>query len=282
MSSQAPKESRTVLGQHVVGVLGQGASAPRLDRSRDPAERKSELVGNNSFQPINGSDEPEWEKLPPSDKAPLLGARAGVMRSGGLSWLTRELPPRLDCAPANHTIYRFYSHSATGSNCNVGDLSAVIGVLASSSTNAYLIASAFRIKSLTVWPAAIAAGSAVSTTSVVWLQGVSGLVKDDVFDGSVPAGVTVTRARRYTPPKGSLCSFWISSSVAAGNSLFTLLSPEGSIVDLEMEWVLSNGLSQFPFITTTGMSAGILYYGGLDNPLASGANYTPLGRPVIP
>lgn len=283
MFGQALKESRTVLGQSVVGVLGQGASAPRLNRSCDSAEKKTELVGNNSFQPINGSDEPEWEKLPPSDtKAPFLGARAA---SGSLSkWApgNRSLPPILDCNPVYRAVFRFKAVSATTSAITAATLSFAFGAVASNATDLYPIASAFRIRKVRVYPAASATGALVQSF-LTWDPQISAFTKDDVRDGSVPAGVTVTGERVYTPPKGTLGAFWINSGVVTTLQIFSIANPTGSIVDLEVDWQLSNVVAQFPRLTFgAGMVAGTLYYGGLDSPRIGSANYQAQDRPAVP
>jgi len=75
----------------------------------------------------------------------------------------------------------------------------------------------------------------------------------------------------------SLCSFWADGN--GGTTLFTLIAPPGSIIDIFVSMVDRDGsvdVDQNP-ATLVGATVGSVYYCALDSETRVGALYLPIG-----
>ncbi len=104
------------------------------------------------------------------------------------------------------------------------------------------------------------------------------LVKSDTS-----VGATRVAHVHFKPLKSTPAACW--QNVMAGTSTtngvaLTLNGPDNTIVDLVLNCVLQNGETPFTAITTTGMTAGVLYGAQLDG--APAGLLEPVGLLPIP
>jgi hypothetical protein len=201
---------------------------------------------------------------------------AGKSMRGGSKGAS-ALPPTLECTPVYMGVFRFQSPS-TSTSVPVSAL-AMAGVCGAvcSVTNSTVnpIASAVKLKKITVWPTPIVASGTVVPTDVVWAAGLD-YNKDEVKDGTLPLGLTCTKGLVFTPPRKSLAASWLSDAVA--QNIFAISCPAGSIIDVSLDFVMSNGFTQFGSLTVASGVLGVLYYLGLDGPTTN--HFTVVGRPT--
>jgi hypothetical protein len=191
-----------------------------------------------------------------------------------------SLPPLLNCSPVFRQTLRFIQTSASPAltSISANELAAACGSVATGATVLQPLYSSLKIHSVTIWPGQ-AAASLSNECIVSWLSELSGvgIAKDDVREGSLPGGITVTAARHFVPPKGSQGAFWIGTQFSTAN-IFIIQCNQGAIVDVCVSATLTNGLTSFSTQTTAAASAGSLYWPFLDG--HSGV-YKPLGRPTL-
>ena len=197
---------------------------------------------------------------------PGKGLQSG--RSMGL------LPSVLNTTPVCKGIFRYYTTAdVTNVQVNPVTIGQALGCVATGTTTLASFVSCYRIKKIVLWPG----NGSFHIEELYWLSTPSAFVKEDVREATNPSGATITGPIQFIPPKGSLASFWINSSVAA-NALFGIQCNTGALIDLHVEFVLANALNGFTAQTTAGASAGSVYYPYLDG--HSGVLKT-TGRPTI-
>ena len=198
----------------------------------------------------------------------LSGKGLTMGRSQGL------LPPTIQTAPVNHGIFRYYtSTDLTNVQVNPVTIGQALGCVATSTTSLSSFVSCYRIKKIVLWPGA----GTFHVSELYWLSAPSAFIKEDVKESTNPQGMTITGPNVFVPPKGSLASYWINSSVAA-NALFGIQCSTGAIIDLHVDYILANALNGFSAQTTAGASTGSVYYPYLDG--HSGV-IKATGRPTI-
>jgi hypothetical protein len=203
----------------------------------------------------------------------LLGPGKGLMM--GIPKKVSGLPPTIDTTTNFTHVYRFKSGVGTSVNVATGDLFACAGCVASSSTNAYAFCSSVRIRRITVWlsPSSTASQSA----AIIWVVNSGAIGEKDTFKlKSLPEGITVTDSVTFRPPPKTFGDLWFASSSNLTDIIFQLTTPSGSIVDVELDLTIGNSLSgNVQANTGSGMTPGVVYYGGLDSFVST--NYVPLG-----
>jgi hypothetical protein len=197
-----------------------------------------------------------------------LGIRA--LRPGRAS----SLPPEFDATPKLSRRFRFVSTNASFELCTNITMSGLLGGIATSSTSFQPWSSSFRLHRVTVWPS-VNNGSSSTSVQMFWEPGTAGQVRDERKVISIPEGVSITEPSIFTPPSRSLASDWLLLSQAA--NLFEVASPPGSILDLQVEFTLSNEFSSSP-ITVSGATTGSAYYLAMDG---AAGTYTPIGVPTV-
>jgi len=190
---------------------------------------------------------------------------------------SRTAPP-----PFNATIsvmrkkFRFQNNGVAGPYTITDSELLDLFCVASSTTAAYRLASAVRLRSIQIWAPA-ASGGAV-TTSVEFPQ------TGQVFSGPTTVrsdtsmGATNNAHVSAVPPKDSLQSKWISTG--NGVNYLILVLPENSIVDIAMDLVLQNG--EAPHAVTaavTGATVGSIYVRALDS--AGSADLIPVSYVTV-
>jgi hypothetical protein len=181
----------------------------------------------------------------------------------------------LECTPIYRGRFRFGANAAvTAAAISANDLGQIPGCVVSVlNTTMNPICSAVRLRAVHVWPSSQASSSSVKT-EVFWNSGTD-YNKDEVKDGSLPGNLTVTKGYTFLPPAQSIAKMWLTSGVNV--NVFSITCPNGSIVDVELDFVMSNAIVQFASVAITSGALGQLYYAYLD---AGGSKLlTPIGRP---
>jgi len=168
--------------------------------------------------------------------------------------------------------FRFLSSSATATAISDATLLNECGVVANTAgTTGYNIFKTVKVNRIELWSPPASQGSAV-TCSVLFPSGnnaPSREYSDTSVSVSEPAHVVCS------PPPQSLAGFWQNG--VSGVSLFTLVAPAGTIIDVWVSLVLNDGTA------TSGNTAtlvagivGVVYYCSLDSSTAAGSLYAPI------
>jgi len=185
-------------------------------------------------------------------------------------------PPQLESNIRLTHKFRFTATAAaTGSSINGLCLSGVAGVIGIFiNTDVQPIAQAFRLKRVSIWSPPAAQGSN-ATAAVEFVGGATGLYGNREFsDTSVSTSQPAYVSCR--PPKDSAASMWQDPTVA-NNILFNITCGAGSIVDVEMDYILTdlNG-SNVTLLSAATAALGRMYYLALDNGGGGGHNFVPV------
>lgn len=188
-----------------------------------------------------------------------------------------HLPPELMTTPTYDQVLRFTSNGTVTANVGVGSLASACGGLAGTTILFFPWASSLRIKHIHIWPAAIGNTTPAVQTLLKWnAAAASGYAPEELKDSTIPAGISITRPGKYGPPKGSLANNWLGQALQS-DTLFTIQSPEGSIVDVHVLVRMNNTLTPFSSSPVSGVTAGLAYWGHLDG---NGGIYSPIARPT--
>ncbi len=183
----------------------------------------------------------------------------GVMSKGKLS-----VPRKLQTTPVVKHTYRFRVTQTGSYSVTTGSISGACGAMGITSTTVQNIASSIHVNKLTIWPPATAIGTS-DTVMVYWNYSTSaGFVKDESYTASLPDGITTTGAMTFKPPKKSLLSDWLSTTLSFGNTAMTIAAPAGSIIDLDVSFTLMNNNSGYSATTVSTATVGRIYYLPLD------------------
>lgn len=187
----------------------------------------------------------------------------------------------LDAAVATTHRFRFQSNAAL-TNVVIGS-SNLLGLLkmAATSTTAYALFNAVRIKRVSVW--APPASDLVPVTASLEYSigtGAGNIGNRPRVYSDTSVGSTRVAAVSAAPDKQSAAAMWQlrSSSLTTNGAVFTLNGPLNTIVDVELDAVLQNGETAPGATGATGATAGLIYADYLDN----GGLLTPLSWPVLP
>jgi len=209
------------------------------------------------------------------------GGQPSVIRNRFSSFVRQEekanhIPMFKSNIPVSHT-FRFLATSNFNANISTGNVGAVPGVVCYVlNTTGREIIETFKIKRVKIWsPPPSIGGSA--TCSVEWysnstaqLFGSSKEISDTSINVSSPAFISTS------PPVGCSASFW-QDVVASSTSLFNMVAPAGSIIDLSLDYILlddANAAAAYTF-TSGAATLGTLYYIGLDS---SGNKLVPVSK----
>jgi hypothetical protein len=211
-------------------------------------------------------------------RAALVASAGRRLRAGGK---LPSLPPNLMMTPTFAQVLRFQSHTGNESSITVQDLASACGGIAATAVLFYPWASSIRLTKITLWPSVESTAGTPQPCELTWAVAASGgYAPDDSKDCTPPFGMTLPHCMVFRPPKKSLSADWLTVSLA-GDVLFTVQSPPGSIVDIEVLCRMSNNLAPFSSGAVTGATPGAVLWGGLDT-LTTGGNYVAVGRPTPP
>jgi hypothetical protein len=168
----------------------------------------------------------------------------------------------------SHT-YRFVSTSGSATAVTTTSLGGCAGTMCTvANSNVQILFDSFRVNRVEVYSPPSSQGSAV-TCSLNW-EGTEGFAPNmEVSDTTV--SVTAPAYINCVPPPRSVAGFW--NRTASSTTIFTLVAPAGSIIDVSLSLILSDGMTPTGISITTG-TLGILYYLSLD------ANSTHVYTPV--
>lgn len=166
--------------------------------------------------------------------------------------------------------YRFTSTSGGVTVITDQLLLSAAGVMATTTTVGHSLFNAVKLQKVEIWTPPAAQGAAV-TCSVLWPPG-NNSPSREVSDTSV--SVTAPAHIVTTPPPNSLCGFWNSG---AGATLFTIVAPPGSIIDVSMSLVMNDGApANSQAATLVAATVGHVYYCSLDSNISAGSVYLPV------
>lgn len=179
---------------------------------------------------------------------------------------------------------RFQANAGTtGASISNFDLSDACGIVAATTTTAYAVAQAVKVNRIRLWaPAAYpsATKGASANCSIVFNSNSTNYTSQMEFsDTSV--NVSEPAFIDCRPPKRSLAADWIFghlASIAADQTLFTVVCPEGSILEIDLVFVLCDG-NTMSSVTVAGATVGVMYYQPADG---DGGVLIPIGKGVGP
>jgi hypothetical protein len=160
-------------------------------------------------------------------------------------------------------------------------------MMAVTATTSYRCFNSFKIRMIEIWsPVSISTdltgiGAIPQSITFEWYGPVSGYMNSNKFiaepTGTRPAYI------RAIPPKLSSADFWLQSGSTytdTTDTMFAILGPKGTIVDMTFSAVLVDDETAFGAEAPVAASAGVVYYNYLDG-RASGV-YSPAGMRVVP
>jgi hypothetical protein len=189
----------------------------------------------------------------------LRANRGGTRKSSQRGGMERSPNPPM--FSSNIRVSHKYRFEATGAvTSSITDsqvLASLGGICALNTNNVTSWATSFRIKKISIWAAPPSQGAA-STCSVEWFGfGNSPAIEHSDTTLSVARNAVV----HSQPPPQSLCSFW---QKATGTALFKLTCPTNSVVDLTVDYILSDDEVTQSTATATVNVLGMVYYLPLD------------------
>lgn len=159
----------------------------------------------------------------------------------------------------NHT-FRFTSTSATSTAITPTSLLGAAGTMGTT-VNSFVapFSACVKVNSLKMWAPPPSQGS-TATCSVDWVGSISSQVSNLEFSDTSNS-VTTPATVRCVPPKQSLASFW---QQAGSTTLFTLVAPVGTIIDVSLSLILQDDDTAPVGIAVTTAAVGSVYYLSLD------------------
>jgi hypothetical protein len=177
-------------------------------------------------------------------------------------------PPQLDSNIIVNHKFRFTASSSGAYAISQANLIGICGMMGST-TNAAVasIIDCFKVNSVEIWGPPASQGS-FSTVSVEWIGGTTTLpsltkeVSDTTCSVAEPAHVF------SRPPKTSTVGFWNSADGGGSNIFFTVSVPAGSIIDVNVSFILGDNSQHFTVAVSTAV-VGEAYYLSLDGPASN-------------
>jgi hypothetical protein len=202
-------------------------------------------------------EEVESKGEPTGLASDIVGPLGGLqMKRGKELSLAAGLPPPIQITPKLNHAFRFLASSGGTFTVNTANVIGALGVVCyATNGNCRPFSSSFRIRKVTIWTSA--GTSTAFNASVVWTLATGNQMKDDEVETSVPEGISVTRSLVSSPPKGSLAAMW---QVSSSNTLFTVQCNAGSILDLDVDYTISNQFVSGSQAVATGVLGNIYYF----------------------
>jgi hypothetical protein len=162
------------------------------------------------------------------------------------------------------TSFRFFANSAeTATAITRGALLNLL-VLAATTSTAYRMIQAIRLRRVHVWTSAPATASTSESTSMQWAAGYS-RPSTKVTTTIGAAGVSYQSS---VPPKRSLADDWSIAGTAESDPMFSIVFNAGDIIQLDVTYQLQNNVaSEYSAASVTGgsMAVGYVYAVSLDH-----------------
>ncbi len=268
------QSSRSVKGRSGTPkpATGTGGSPGFIVVSNGQANLESAQQNQDHFASLG--DEKEECRIPNR----VMNAQPGrFMKGKGVTSSGVSVPPEIATAPTVRQPIRFYTSSAASDEAiTVTDiLGGILVVGRVSNTSFTPIASSFRIRKITIWNA-----PNLGSSEVAWLASDTTRVKDEVKNAATPSGTSLPTKNVFRPPRGSVAYDWVLATTSGSVQLIRLSIPQGSIMDIDMEWTLSSGHITMSAINSISGSVTVGAYYRLYLDRASGNGYIrPLAYP---
>jgi len=177
----------------------------------------------------------------------------------GVTSTSQNKPPQLKSNIILNHKYRFTSDTGTATAISSDSLLGAAGTIGTTVLLCTPIFSAVKVNRVRIWapPAAQGGFSTCSCNFEAATVNTSNLEVSDTSN-SVSSPATINAV----PPKNSLASFWSNSG---GGTLFTLVAPSGSIIDVDLSLYLTDADASPPTAIPVGTAViGTQYYLALD------------------
>jgi len=175
-------------------------------------------------------------------------------------------PPSIKSNVIVRHTFRFLSTAGMGSPVSVtanNILGACGNVCTVAPTGVTALAGSARVHSLSCWAPVAQQGNAV-ITSVEWLDaGGANSFASQMETSDISVSVSKPAYFRSKPPKESGAAFWFGSST---NPLFNLVAPFGTIIDLDVSFILNDSGTPGLGIATASGVLGTVGWTALDGP----------------
>jgi hypothetical protein len=159
--------------------------------------------------------------------------------------------------------YRFSSSAAVNSTITADNVLGAIGTMGTVVNSTVTeLAKSCRISQIEIWSPSVS--GAVTTCSVDFTSAVVQSANLEFSDTSI--NVSCPAHVRARPPRQCLASMW---QITSANVLFILTCPSGSIIDLDVEYILHDSTS---VVNITGLATvvlGKIYYLALNGSTAT-------------
>ncbi len=222
----------------------------KVSAQESDSDKKLSAVNSEAPKPLVET------KLSALQQAPsLMLSRRGRSQQGP------DLPPTLDST--QHFRFRAYYTSSSGTFTSIspGHLCCAAGAICfTANANMRSIASAIKLRSITVWPN-VSDGAGATYPIVNWSSSATNFVKDQELVRPLPLNATVTSSMVFKPPKDSNAHFWITASVSS--PIVNMSVTAGSVILLDMDVCIANSIAGFNETIVTG-TTGTMYYGYMD------------------
>jgi len=193
-----------------------------------------------------------------------------------------DLPPMIEVAMSLPFRIRYILAStvafANSAVVTRGGMAAGLGCICyATNADVAAIASSYRIRSITAWPAAGGDFGILSQSAIATAE--QALQKDSEKIAVLPTGITVPSGGRvFRFPATTFLGMWQMSAVNAGDTLFEYWGTAGTVFDVEGVFTLV-GPSIAPYTLSIGSgAAGSVYYLSPDGNTAH--NWVPQGLPT--
>jgi len=135
------------------------------------------------------------------------------------------------------------------------------------------VINAVKVNSISIWSPCT---TSVLSASLEWIStyGPSKLISDTTVSATFPAVI-----HSKAPPQ-SLAGFWSTTGSNESDVMFAMTCPVGSVVDVNINFIVQDDLNTAGVTTTNNGSVGIVYYTYLDGPSGS-ADFQPIALPFL-
>jgi len=192
-----------------------------------------------------------------------LGAPPGASRGKGkrsMAGGTMDIPPPRHLTCNIHHVYRFRCTASGTYAVTIANFVGSLGVMGTVvNSTAVTLASSFKLRSIKMWPPSNA-GSDFGYLE--WASAWTTLQRDEQVLASLPDGITVPTSLTFRPGKGSIAAMWTSNN--ANSAYFNLNAVTGAIIDVDVDWTITNALASQSIAGFAAIALGSIYYLALD------------------
>lgn len=173
-------------------------------------------------------------------------------------------PPYISQSIRSFRIRAIASASITAYQILMSDLAGILGVVAKTTTTSNYLSALTRLRRLTFWSPVATAGTPV-TVSITWTNNSEDFETPPLTKSDTSISFDLPAFLDIRPPKASLNSKWHSSGLT--DSLAVITCPTGTTLDIELDWVLCDGVDVPPVSgpALVAATAGVIYHHPFSN-----------------